>query len=57
MEEYKKMYAILCAAAPDALEALPFTAQTLTARCLLERGLREAEEMYLQWTSPQTDEE
>ena len=49
MEYYRKMYAILCAAASEALEMLPVSAQTLAARCLLERGLREAEEMYLQW--------
>ena len=41
------MYALLCAAASDAIDALPQTADTLQARCLLEKALREAEEAYL----------
>ena len=44
---YRKMYALLCAAASDAIDALPQTADTLQARCLLEKALREAEEAYL----------
>lgn len=44
---YRKMYAFLCAAASDAIDALPQTADTLQARCLLEKALCEAEETYL----------
>ena len=44
---YPKMYAILCAAASAAVDALPHTADTLQARCLLENALHEAEEIYL----------
>lgn len=46
---YPKMYAILCAAASDAIDALPHTAGTLQARCLLEKALREAEEIHLSY--------
>lgn len=45
---YQKMYAILCGAASDALDALPATAETLAGRALLEQALEEAEELYLQ---------
>lgn len=44
---YPKMYAILCTAASAAVDALPHTTDSLQARCLLEKGLREAEEIYL----------
>ncbi len=46
-ESYRKMYAILCAAASDALDALPITTDTLRARYLLEKALQDAEEVYL----------
>ena len=46
---YPKMYALLCAAASGAIDALPHTAGTLQARCLLEKALREAEEIYLSY--------
>ncbi len=48
MVNYEKMYHILCAAASDALDALPMTPQTERARELLQQALDEAEELYIQ---------
>ena len=47
MEKYKRMYAILCAAASEAIDALPYLPETLYARCLLEKALLEAEDVYI----------
>ena len=47
MENYKKMYAILCGAISDALDVLPYSPENLNARFLLEKALTEAEELYL----------
>ena len=44
---YSKMYVLPCAAASAAVDALPYSADTLQARCLLEKALQEAEEIYL----------
>lgn len=46
-ELYQKMYAILCAAASDAMDALLSKPETLYARWILERALHTAEELYL----------
>ncbi len=44
---YSKMYAILCAAASEALDVLPDTAENKCGRDLLQSALYEAEELYL----------
>ena len=47
MPDYKKMYAILCAAASEALDALPATEENTAGRALLQQALYEAEELYV----------
>ena len=47
MENYKKMYAILCGAISDALSELPYLSENLKARLLLEKALLEAEEIFI----------
>ena len=47
MNDYQKMYAILCGAASDALDLLPQTAENAPARIKLEQALHQAEEVYL----------
>lgn len=51
MPDYKKMYAILCGAASDALDALPETEENGPGRAILQAALGRAEELYI------TDEE
>ena len=48
MPDYKRMYAVLCAAASDALDILPETAENAAGRALLRAALEEAEEMYIE---------
>ncbi len=55
MIDYKKMYAILCAAASDALDALPDTPENARGRLLLQTALFQAEDLYIFQTDP--DEE
>ena len=50
MIDYQKMYAIVCAAASDALDLLPDTAQTVLAKTKLQAALDAAEELYLSET-------
>ncbi len=45
--DYAKMYAILCAAASEALDALPETAENAEGRRLLQAALYRAEELYV----------
>ena len=40
MANYQKMYAILCGAVANALERLPFTAENVPARWMLERAMQ-----------------
>ena len=47
MPDYEKMYALLCAAASDALDVLPETAENAAGRELLRAALEEAEEQYI----------
>ena len=47
MPDYKKMYAILCGAASDALDALPDTEENAAARAMLQGMLDKAEELYI----------
>ena len=47
MPDYKKMYALLCAAASEALDLLPETEETRPGRDALQTALLEAEEMYI----------
>ena len=45
---YAKMYHILCAAASEALDEMPETAENATAAKTLREALEEAEEIYLE---------
>ena len=47
MPDYKKMYALMCAAASEALDLLPETEATRPGRDKLQTALLEAEEMYI----------
>lgn len=47
MIDYKKMYAILCTAASEAIDILPNSTENLKARIELETALRKTEEMYI----------
>ncbi len=47
MPDYKMMYHILCAAASEALDALPEESDTAAGRDILQKALYEAEELYL----------
>ncbi len=47
LELYKKMYAIVCAAASDALDLLPATPDCAPAAARLRQALRQAEELYV----------
>ncbi len=47
IELYKKMYAILCGAASDAIDLLSSPKGALQARVLLQAALLTAEEIYL----------
>ena len=47
MPNYEKMYAILCGAASDALDALPETEENGPGRALLQKALDTAEELYI----------
>ncbi len=52
MVHYEKLYAILCAAASEALDALPDTAENAEGRLLLQTALYQAEELYIAQTDP-----
>ena len=45
---YQRLYAILCGAASDAVDALDNSSNILLARCILVSALQEAEELYIQ---------
>lgn len=47
MPDYEKMYAILCGAASDALDALPETEENGPGRAILQEALDQAEELYI----------
>ena len=47
MPDYGKMYAILCAAASEALDTLPETEENRAGREILQAALDEAEEIYI----------
>ena len=47
MPDYKRMYAILCAAASEALDLLPDLPFNREGRELLQKALLEAEEIYI----------
>ena len=48
MTDYQRMYAILCAAASDALDRLSEIEANAEARELLQEALDKAEELYIQ---------
>lgn len=50
MQDYRRMYAILCAAASEALDALPDTVENAEGRLLLQTALYHAEEIYIDQT-------
>lgn len=52
MPDYAKMYAIVCAAASEAVEALDTPDGTALARTILLRALAAAEELYIQAEGP-----
>lgn len=47
MADYRKMYAVVCAAASEALDLLPENAETAAGRAALQKALTEAEELYI----------
>ena len=47
MPDYKKMYALMCSAASEALDLLPETEETRPGRDMLQAALLQAEEMYI----------
>lgn len=47
MEDWKKMYSILCGAISDALDILPLIPENMPAVELLHDALEEAEELYI----------
>ena len=47
MPDYKRMYAILCAAASEALDLLPELPMNAEGRALLQNALLAAEEVYI----------
>ena len=47
MPDYEKMYALLCAAASEALDLLPETEETRLGRDVLQDALLRAAEMYI----------
>ena len=47
MPDYKKMYAIICAAASEALDKLPDTAENAAGRETLQQALDKAEALYI----------
>ncbi|MDD4850101.1 MAG: hypothetical protein PHO10_05315 [Gemmiger sp.] len=52
MPDYQKMYALLCGATSDAIDALaPYPEAAITRR-MLQAALREAEELYLAAPEP-----
>ena len=54
MVDYQKMYANLCAAASEAIDALSDTPETGFARKTLQEALTKAEERYLQEADSET---
>ena len=50
MVHYERLYAILCAAASEALDALPDTKENAEGRLLLQTALFQAEELYISQT-------
>ena len=47
MPDYKKMYALVCGAASDALDLLPETEENQPGREVLQAALLQAEELYI----------
>lgn len=47
MADYKKMYALLCAAASEALDKLPDSPENKAGRAILQQALYAAEELYI----------
>ena len=54
-ELYKKMYAIVCSGASDAVDLLSTPGGILQAKTLLEKALLSAEELYLSASEESND--
>ena len=48
MTDYKKMYALLCRAASDALDKLPESKENTEGKELLRKALLDAEDIYIE---------
>ena len=55
MPDYKRMYALLCAAASEALDALPDTAENGPGRAALQKALYDTEELYVASADTETE--
>lgn len=53
MNDYKKMYCVLCGAVSQALDCLPETENNREGRELLQNALYEAEEIYMEEAAEQ----
>ena len=56
MPDYKKMYALVCGAASDALDLLPETEENQPGREALQTALLQAEELYVSADDKGTEE-
>ena len=56
MPEYQKMYAILCAAASEAITLLKDIPPALPAKCALQAALYQAEDLYIDLPQPRYQE-
>lgn len=56
MPDYKKMYALVCGAASDALDLLPETVENQPGRERLQAALLQAEELYISAENEGTEE-
>lgn len=52
LQNYKKMYALLCATASDVIDLLKNPENNLLAIGLLQKALNEAEDLYIQESLP-----
>ena len=56
MPDYKKIYALICGAASDALDLLPETEENQPGRELLRASLLKIEELYISAEDEGTEE-
>ncbi|MBE6984383.1 MAG: hypothetical protein E7434_01990 [Ruminococcaceae bacterium] len=53
LELFQKMYAVICGGVDDALKQLPKISETLYARCILEKSLMTAEDLFIRYEETQ----